>query len=130
NEPGSAPDRVVVNVELEEKATGEFSIAGGYSTADGFIAEASVADRNLMGRGQYAKAAVTYGQRTRGLDLSFVEPYLLGYRMAGGIDLFVKQNLASSSVSYDSDTSGGTLRLGFGLTEELAFAPRYTLYRQ
>jgi outer membrane protein insertion porin family len=73
---------------------------------------------------------VTYGQRTRGLDLSFVEPYLLGYRMAGGIDLFAKQNLASSSVSYDSNTIGGTLRLGFGLTEELAFAPRYTLYRQ
>src|SRR5665811_2600094 len=76
--------------------TGEFSIAGGYSTADGFIAEASVADRNLMGRGQYAKASVTYGQRTRGVDLSFVEPYLLGYRMAGGIDLFARQNLASS----------------------------------
>lgn len=130
NEPGSAPDRVVINVDLEEKATGEFSIAGGYSTADGFIAEASVADRNLMGRGQYAKAAVTYGQRVRGLDLSFVEPYLMGYRMAGGIDLFAKQNLASSTVSYDSNTMGGSLRLGFGLTEELAFAPRYTFYRQ
>ncbi len=73
---------------------------------------------------------MTYGQRVRGLDLSFVEPYLLGYRMAGGIDLFAKQNLASSTVSYDSKTMGGTLRLGFGLTEELAFAPRYTFYRQ
>src|SRR5450830_254496 len=93
NEPGSAPDRVVLNVNVEEMPTGEFSIAGGYSTADGFIAEASVADRNLMGRGQYAKASVTYGQRTRGVDLSFVEPYLLGYRMAGGIDLFARQNL-------------------------------------
>ena len=58
NEPGSAPDRVVINVDVEEKPTGEFSIAGGYSTADGFIAEASVADRNLMGRGQFAKASV------------------------------------------------------------------------
>jgi len=55
--------------------TGEFSISGGYSTSDGFISEVSVADRNLMGRGQYAKASVTYGQRTRGVDLSFVEPY-------------------------------------------------------
>ena len=58
NEPGSAPDRVVVNVDVEEQSTGEFSIAGGYSTADGFIAEVSVAERNLLGRGQYAKAAV------------------------------------------------------------------------
>src|ERR1700688_1760019 len=96
NEPGSAPDRVVLNVDVEEQSTGEFSIAGGYSTSDGFIAEASVADRNLMGRGQYAKASVTYGQYTRGVDLSFVEPYLLGYRMAGGIDLFWKENQATS----------------------------------
>ncbi len=82
NEPGSAPDRIVINVDVEEQPTGEFSIAGGYSTSDGFIAEVSVADRNLMGRGQYAKASVTYGQRTRGVDLSFVRPYLLGYRVA------------------------------------------------
>ena len=130
NEPGSAPDRVVVNVDLEEKATGEFSIAGGYSTADGFIAEASVADRNLMGRGQYAKASVTYGQSTRGVELSFVEPYLLGYRMAGGIDLFAKENQASNSISYDTKSMGGNLKLGLALTEELTFSPRYSLYRQ
>ena len=130
NEPGSAPDRVVINVDVEEMATGEFSIAGGYSTADGFIAEVSVADRNLMGRGQFAKASVTYGQRTRGFDLSFVEPYLLGYRMAGGIDLFARQNLASSYVSYDTQTIGTNLRLGFALTEEMSLQPRYSIYRQ
>ena len=130
NEPGSAPDRVVVNVDLEEKSTGEFSIAGGFSTADGFIAEASIADRNLMGRGQLAKATVSYGQRTRGFELSFVEPYLMGYRMAGGIDLFAKKNLASSTVSYETATIGTNLRLGFALTEELSLQPRYSLYRQ
>jgi outer membrane protein insertion porin family len=130
NEPGSAPDRVVVNVNVEEQPTGEFSISGGYSTADGFIGEVSVADRNLMGRGQYAKASVTYGERVRGFDLSFVEPFLFGYRMAGGIDLFARQSLASNYVSYDSETIGTNLRLGFALTEEIAFQPRYTFYRQ
>ncbi len=130
NEPGSAPDRVVVNVDVEEQPTGEFSISGGYSTADGLIAEVSVADRNLMGRGNYAKASVTYGQRVRGVDLSFVEPYLFGYRMAGGIDLFARQNLASNYVSYDSQSVGTNLRLGFALTEEIAFAPRYSFYQQ
>jgi outer membrane protein insertion porin family len=130
NEPGSAPDRVVVNVDVEEKSTGEFSISGGYSTSDGFIAELSVADRNLMGRGEFAKAAVSYGQRTRGFELSFVEPYLLGYRMAGGIDIFARQSLASSYVSYDTKTYGLNLRLGFALTEEVALQTRYSIYRQ
>ncbi len=130
NEPGSAPDRVVINVDVEEQSTGEFSVSGGYSTADGFIAEVSVADRNLMGRGNYGKASVTYGQRVRGFDLSFVEPFLFGYRMAGGIDFFGRQNLASNYVSYDSQTVGANLRLGFALTEEIAFQPRYTFYQQ
>ena len=130
NEPGSAPDRVVINVNVEEQATGEFSVSGGYSTADGLIGEVSVADRNLMGRGNYGKASFTYGERVRGFDLSFVEPFLFGYRMAGGIDVFARQNLASNYVSYDSQTVGTNLRLGFALTEEIAFQPRYTFYQQ
>ena len=129
-EPGSAPDRVIVNVNVEEKSTGEFSVAGGFSTADGFIAQVSVAERNLLGRGQYAKASVQYGQYARGFDLTYVEPYLLGYRMAGGIDLYYRQNLATSYVSYNTNTEGVTLRLGFALTEELALQPHYSLYRQ
>jgi len=130
NEPGSAPDRVIINVDVEEQPTGEFSISGGYSTADGLLAEVSVADRNLLGRGQYAKAGITYGQYTKGFDLSFVEPYLFGYRMAGGIDLFGRQNLANSFVSYNTQTVGTNLKLGFALTEEIAFQPRYSFYRQ
>jgi outer membrane protein insertion porin family len=130
NEPGSAPDRVVVNVDVEEQPTGEFSISGGYSTADGFIGEVSVADRNLMGRGNYAKASVSYGQYVRGADLTFVEPFLFGYRMAGGIDLFARQNFASNYISYNSQTIGTNLRLGFALTEEIAFQPRYSFYQQ
>src|SRR5215468_1394739 len=130
NEPGSAPDRVVINVDVEEQPTGEFSVSGGYSTADGFISEVSIADRNLMGRGNYAKASLSYGQYVRGFDLSFVEPFLFGYRMAGGIDLFARQNFASNYVSYDSQTVGTNLRLGFALTEEIAFQPRYSFYNQ
>jgi outer membrane protein insertion porin family len=130
NEPGSAPDRVVINVNVEEQPTGEFSVSGGYSTADGFISDVSIADRNLMGRGNYGKASVTYGQHVRGFNLSFVEPYFLGYRMAAGIDLFGTKNLASQYVSYDSQTIGINLRLGFALTEEIAFQPRYSFYQQ
>jgi outer membrane protein insertion porin family len=130
NEPGSAPDRVVVNVNVEEKPTGEFSVAGGYSTANGWISEVSIADRNLLGRGQFAKATVSYGQYSRGVNLSFVEPYLLGYRMAGGIDLYAQQNLSTNYVSYNSETIGVNLRLGFALTEELTLQPHYSIYRQ
>jgi outer membrane protein insertion porin family len=130
NEPGSAPDRVIVDVNVVEKPTGQFSISGGYSTANGFISQVGISDRNLLGRGEYAKASVTYGQYTRGVDLSYVEPYLLGYRMAGGIDLFANENLANNYVSYETKTYGATFRLGFALSEELSFAPHYSIYER
>jgi outer membrane protein insertion porin family len=130
NEPGSAPDRVVINVELEEKPTGEFSISGGYSTSDGFLAEVSVAERNLLGRGQFAKASVSYGQYNRGFELSFAEPFFLGYRLGFGVDLFAKQTLSNSYVSYNTKTVGSNLRLGVALTEELALQLRYSIYQR
>ena len=130
NEPGSASDRIILNVDVEEQSTGEFSIAGGYSTADGIVGEVSVGERNLLGRGQTARAAVTYGQRTRGVELSFGEPYFLDYRLAFGIDLFAKQIDASSSYVYRQETIGGGFRFGIPLREDLAIQVRYSAYRQ
>lgn len=130
NEPGSAPDRVVLNVEVEETSTGEFSIGGGYSTADGFMAEASIGERNLLGRGQFARAAVQYGEKARGVELSFVEPYLMGYRVALGLDVFAKEREASNYQSYATKTYGGGTRLGFTLREDLAIQLRYQAYQQ
>ncbi len=83
-EPGSAPDRVILNVDVEEQSTGEFSLSGGYSTSDGALAEVSIGERNLFGLGLAAKVSVTYGQYSNGANFSFVEPYLLGYRLALG----------------------------------------------
>lgn len=130
NEPGSAPDRVVVNVDVEEKSTGNFSVAGGYSTADGWMAEVSVGETNLLGRGQFARAAVQYGQYARGIQLSFAEPYFLGYRLGAGIDVFIKNTLSSSYVSYGTKTAGMNLKLVFALNEEMSLSPRYSIYRQ
>ncbi len=89
-EPGSSSDRVILNVDLEEKSTGDFSVSGGYSTVDGPLAEVSISERNFLGRGLYAKASVTYGEYARGVSLSFVEPYLLDYRIALGLDVFYR----------------------------------------
>ena len=130
NEPGSAPDRIIVNCEVEEQSTGEFSFAGGYSTSDGVIGEVSLGERNLLGRGQMAKVSLQYGQRARGFDLSFVEPYLLDQRLAFGWDVFYKQTTSSQYLSYLSKTVGGDLKLGIPITENLSTQLRYTAYRQ
>jgi outer membrane protein insertion porin family len=129
-EPGSSSDRVILIVDLEEKSTGDFSVSGGYSTTDGALAEVSISERNFLGRGLYAKAAVTYGQYARGYSLSFVEPYLLDYRVALGLDLFQREQLANSYISYGTKTLGFSPRLGFALREDLALQLRYSIYQQ
>ncbi|MEY9600112.1 outer membrane protein insertion porin family [Bradyrhizobium japonicum] len=129
-EPGSSSDRVVLIVDLEEKSTGDFSVSGGYSTTDGALAEVSISERNLLGRGLFAKASVTYGQYARGYSLSFVEPYLLDYRVALGLDLYQRQQLANSYISYGTKTLGFSPRLGFSLREDLALQVRYSIYQQ
>jgi len=130
SEPGSSSDRVILIVDLEEKSTGDFSVSGGYSTTDGALAEVSISERNFLGRGLYAKAAVTYGQYARGYSLSLVEPYLLDYRVALGLDLFQRQQLANSYISYGTKTLGFSPRLGFSLREDLSLQLRYSIYQQ
>jgi outer membrane protein insertion porin family len=129
-EPGSSSDRVILIVDLEEKSTGDFSVSGGYSTTDGALAEVSISERNFLGRGLFAKASVTYGQYARGYSLSLVEPYLLDYRVALGLDFFQRQQLANNFISYGTKTLGFSPRLGFGLREDLSLQLRYSIYQQ
>jgi outer membrane protein insertion porin family len=130
NKPGSAPDRVILDVNLEEQATGDFNIAGGYSTTDGAVAEVKVSEHNFMGSGQDLRAAVTYGQFTKGVDLSATEPYTMGSRVSTGIDLFARQSLANTNQSYGSESYGATLQVGTPITENLGVLWRYSIYNQ
>lgn len=130
NEPGSAGDRVILNVEVEEQMTGEFSIGGGYSTADGALAEVSIAERNFLGRGQYVKLSGAYGQRVRSAEFSFTEPYFLGTRVAAGFDIFTKTTLRSTYSPVDMTNVGANLRLGLPLHDDLTLGLRYSIYQR
>jgi outer membrane protein insertion porin family len=130
NEPGSAPDRVVVNVNVEEQSTGDFSVMGGYSTSEGWLAQVSLSERNLLGTGRFAKIAATYGQYIRSVEFNYAEPYFLDTRTSLGFDLFAKETLASTYLSYGTESLGGTVRWGIPLTEEVAFQLRYSAYSQ
>lgn len=129
-EPGSAPDRIVIDCDVEEQSTGEFSFAGGYSTSDGIIGEISLGERNLMGTGDIAKVSLQYGQYARGFDLSFVEPYFLGNRLAFGWDAFWKERLPTPYISYGSKTVGGDIKFGIPITDNISTQVRYTAYTQ
>ncbi len=126
---GSAPDRLVVDVEVEEQPTGELSFGGGYSTAEGFLADARLAERNLLGRGQKLDLAFTVSGRTTRFDFSFTEPWLFGYELSAGIDLFHTVTDFQSEASFDQRRTGGRLRFGYPLSEFLRHSVRYAFRR-
>ena len=124
NEPGSAPDRTVVNVTVEEQSTGDLTFGAGFSSQAGPIGNIGIRERNLLGKGQDLRIAFTLAGSATELDLSFTEPYFLDRNVAAGFDLFRITNDQSES-SFESERLGGSLRAGYDLTENLRQVLRY-----
>jgi outer membrane protein insertion porin family len=125
--PGSAPDKAVVKVAVEEKSTGSLSIGAGFSTGSGFLGDLSIRERNFLGRGQDLQASLLLGQRQQQVDLSFTEPYFLGKEIAAGGDAFYVQTDRQSESSFDTTTIGADVRASYPITEHLSQGWRYTL---
>lgn len=126
-EPGSAPDKTVVNVDVQEKSTGEINVGAGYSTTDGVLADFGIRESNLMGRGQELKTNFTLAARRKQAQLGFTEPYFLNRELAAGFDIYrTKQDLISES-SYNSDMKGLTLRASYSLQEKLQHSINYSI---
>ena len=116
-----------INVNVEEKSTGAFNVGVGYSTVNGALFRAGIAENNFQGKGQKLSADVAVSQRTSEYDLSFTEPYFMGRRLSAGIDLFRTEEDYQDEGSYDSEFTGGRLRLGWNYTDDFAQYLRYTL---
>jgi outer membrane protein insertion porin family len=128
-DPGSAPDKTVISVNVEEQSTGEFSIGVGFSTTDGPLADISIRERNLLGRGQDLRLGFTLAQRVQQLDFSFTQPYFLDRNMSAGIDIFELVRNQQTQSQFDQNSLGGALRAGYQITEPLRQTLKYTLRR-
>jgi outer membrane protein insertion porin family len=129
-QPGSAPDRVVLDVALQEKQTGNFFISGGYSTTAGMLAQVSISDTNLFGTGDTAKASVTYGQYARGFDLAFSDPWFMGQRVGVGVDAFANQTFANSNQAFNTLMYGAKFSVVMPLNDNLGVSWNYSIYNQ
>ena len=128
---GSAPDRIDLVVNVQDKATGELSIGGGYSSQSGALAELSFQERNFLGRGQYLKISGGYGEAVNKYELSFTEPYFLGRRISAGFDASYTLNKprVDEGQPYEVQTTLFRPRLSARITENLVASVNYT-YQQ
>lgn len=117
---GSAPDKVIININVTETSTGEYGATAGYSTQDGILGEVSLTERNFLGRGQYLRASIGASESGRTFDFSFTEPRFMGLKVAAGIDAYHRISDEGSSIYYGSESTGGQLRANVPLTSALS----------
>ena len=127
--PGSAQDRVVLDVELVEQSTGELSFGAGYSTSEGVIGDVSITERNLLGNGQFLRLKFAGSLERQQVDLSFTEPRFLDRNLSAGFDLYHKEIDQRDESGFRQRKSGGQIRLGFPLAENLWMQTFYGLSR-
>src|SRR5688572_12453357 len=129
---GSAPDRIVLGVDIEEKSTGELQLTGGYSSLEKFVLQLAVAQRNFMGKGQELNASINYSRYAKSVQLGFVEPYLLDKQILLGGEIYRRDYNSFNFVggernrTYSQIQTGIGTRLGFPITEFDNFGTRYS----
>jgi outer membrane protein insertion porin family len=126
-EDGSAPDRKVVNVKVEEDSTGELAFAAGYSSQDQFLFDVSVTERNLRGRGQYLRLRASTSSRRQTIDMSFWEPKFLDRDLGVGVDVFSFRTDFLDESSFENQSTGLGLRVGFPLNDTTNLGLNYIL---
>ncbi|HSG33537.1 MAG TPA: outer membrane protein assembly factor BamA [Sphingomonadaceae bacterium] len=129
---GSAPDRIVLDANVQEQPTGELQLSAGFSSLESFILQGSIRQGNFRGRGQTIGASVNYSRYSRSFNLSFVEPYVWDRNFSFGVDLYRRDlnnwNYYSSNrnTTFEQSTTGFSLRTGVPLTEYMSLIGRYT----
>lgn len=125
--PGSAPDKAIINTQVQEKATGELTLGAGYSTDAGFLIDAGLHERNLVGTGIDAGINGVLAQRDSSIDLSVTQPYFLDKNILLGGDVFLIQTNNLGTEPYNEKRVGFTTRTGFNYTDHLRQVWSYSL---
>lgn len=128
--PGSSPDRIALEANIEEKPTGQLQLSAGFSSIESFILQASIQQSNFRGRGQTVGASVSYSRYSRSAQLSFTEPYVFDRNISAGIDIYRRdynnRNFNTNDTTYKQTTTGIQLRAGLPLTEYMSAIGSYT----
>lgn len=103
-----------LDIKVKERPTGFFSIGGGYSSVEQFIAMVELTQGNLFGRGQFAKIRAQLGGKTKQYDISFKDPWFMDKPLTFTTSIY---NLTREYVEYDKEATGFNISLGKRLSE-------------
>ncbi len=125
--PGSAPDKAILTTSIQERATGELTLGGGYSTDAGALLDVGLAERNLVGTGINASINGILAEKRSSINLSVTDPYFLDRNLVAGLDVFLIQTNTLGTQPYDEKRVGFALRAGYEFNENLRQVWSYSL---
>ena len=126
-EEGSAPDRIVLVVEVQEKSTGSINFSIGYSTTEQIVGSISLMERNFLGKGYNVRVNTQASFKRQSVDFGFTNPYFMGLPISAGFDVFFTNTDNRNESSYSSEQVGFALRTGFRLDEDSSINFKYGL---
>lgn len=109
---GSAPDRVIVDVIVEDKPTGTLSFGGSYNFDTGLGYNIGFSESNFLGRGQSVGIQLSGGVDNSLTEVSFVEPGFLDRDLLLSFSAFYARSDQDNAL-YDVDAEGATIGIGF-----------------
>ena len=128
-EPGSADDRAVLKIKVQEQSTGSLTLGIGFSSSAGPIGNIAITERNFLGRGQVVNIKLTATGDTQVYDFTFTEPRFLDRELLVGSRFFYVQDDRTDTSSFSVNSFGSSPRVGFPLAEDLDILLRYELLR-
>ena len=127
---GSAPDRIVLEANVQERPTGELSLSAGFSSLEKFVFQGSIRQNNFRGRGQIVGLGVNYSSYSKAANISFTEPFIFDRNISAGADIYHRDYnngyYNRRTATYEQATTGFALRAGVPLTEYMSLLLRYT----
>ena len=126
-QPGTRPDRTILNTTVAERPTGEISVGGGFSTDAGFLADFGIRERNFLGNGVDARLQALLAQRRQQVDFSVTDPAFLDRNLAAGFDIFYIERDLQEIASYSEKRYGVVLRSGYEFNERVRQSWAYSL---
>jgi outer membrane protein insertion porin family len=131
--PGSAPDRIILEANVEEKPTGELQLSAGYSSIEKLIFQGSVRQNNFRGRGQTLGLSGSFSNYSKSAELSFTDPFVFDKNISLGADIYRRDydsfNFSGDerNTTYQQSTTGFQVRAGVPLSEYMTGIVRYTI---
>lgn len=120
-------DKIILEVDVKEKKTGELNFGIGYSTVDQATANIGLRERNLFGTGRELGINIQRSKFSLSANVDYSKPHFMNRPITVGVNVFSFASDQRNTLVYDQESNGFSVRAGYAITEYLGHQVNYSL---